>query len=65
MPLLLQIHDALLLEVREDCVSDALTRIRDQDAWNPRLRLTGGEIRIPIEVKLGQSWGRMEEVFVG
>lgn len=63
--LLDQIHDALLLEIDENSRHDVLERICDQDAWNPKLRLAGGELRIPIEVKIGKVWSDLEVVFEG
>lgn len=63
--LLLQVHDSALFEVRDTHLGEALDRIRDQHAWNPILKLSGGELRIPIEIKRGNNWGRMEEIFSG
>lgn len=61
----LQIHDALLMSVPDDAVLPALERIKDQDGWNPKLQLTGGELRIPIEVSIGKTWKNTEVVFSG
>lgn len=63
--LLLQIHDSALMQVRGAQLKGVLARVCDQDAWNPRLKLPGGELRIPIEIKVGKNWSKMEEVFVG
>lgn len=63
--LLLQVHDSALLRVRSAHLKGVLARICDQDAWNPRLKLPGGELRIPIEIKVGRNWSKMEEVFSG
>lgn len=64
-PLLLQVHDSVLLEIDERCLDEVLGLVKDQDSWNPKLKLVGGELRIPIEIKVGRNWGRLEEVFVG
>lgn len=63
--LLLQIHDSALFQVRVAQLKGMLARVCDQDAWNPRLTLPGGELRIPIEIKIGRNWSKMEEVFSG
>jgi DNA polymerase-1 len=63
--LLLQIHDSLLLEVPDASYGDVVARIRDQDAWNPRIALSGGELRIPIEIKTARRWSELEKIFAG
>ncbi len=63
--LLDQIHDSLLLLTRVTNVLPILTLIKDQDAWNPKMQLSGGELRIPIEIKHGSRWSSMETVFDG
>jgi uracil-DNA glycosylase family 4 len=60
-----QIHDALLFSVPDEEVLDALERVKDQDAWNPTLKLAGGEMRIPIDAQMGKVWKEMETVFEG
>lgn len=63
--LLNQVHDSLLLAVKPDRISETMELIKDQDAWNPRMQLSGGELRIPIEVKYGHNLKKMEKVFEG
>lgn len=63
--LLNQIHDSLLLECPGAHMTDVLLLIKDQDAWNPKLKLAGGELRIPIEVKYGRRWKPMEVIYEG
>lgn len=63
--LLNQVHDALWLRVTEEVIKKTLTRICDQDSWNPKFQLAGGELRIPIEVKLGKNLKALETVFEG
>lgn len=64
-PILLQIHDSALFEVSDASISSALKRIQDQEAWNPKIPLSGGDLRIPIEIKVGRRWSEMKEVFSG
>jgi DNA polymerase I-like protein with 3'-5' exonuclease and polymerase domains len=65
IPILIQIHDSCLFEVEERNLECALARIKDQKTWNPILHLLGGNLLIPIEIKIGQSWGDMKEIFSG
>jgi DNA polymerase I-like protein with 3'-5' exonuclease and polymerase domains len=63
--LVVQIHDSLLMEIKEAELAAVLERIKDQDAWNPRMMLPGGELRIPIEIKYGRNWANMEVCYEG
>jgi DNA polymerase-1 len=63
--LLIQTHDSLLIEVDEAEQGKALERICDQASWNPTYRMNGGELRIPIEIKVGRVWSEAKEVFSG
>lgn len=63
--LLNQIHDALLLSVPETHSKEIIDLIKDEDRWNPRMQLAGGELRIPIEIKIGKIWNKMEVVYEG
>jgi DNA polymerase I-like protein with 3'-5' exonuclease and polymerase domains len=63
--LLDQIHDSVLIEHPEEKTGEILEIIKDQDSWNPRLKLPGGEMRIPIEISLGSRWSELEEVYCG
>jgi DNA polymerase I-like protein with 3'-5' exonuclease and polymerase domains len=60
-----QIHDALLLEIDLEHSSQVIEMIKDQDAWNPRMALAGGELRIPIDIQIGERWKPMETVYEG
>jgi len=60
-----QIHDALLLEVDESHTLEVIELIKDQDAWNPKMQMAGGELRIPIDIQIGERWKPMETVFEG
>lgn len=54
----LDVHDAALFQVRKDNWRDAARRIKE--IWEkPRFP---GLPSIPVELKLGRSWGSMEEV---
>lgn len=63
--LLNQGHDSVWFEFDADDQSKILSCIKDQDAWNPRLTLAGGELRIPIDIKIGTNFNDAEEVFSG
>jgi DNA polymerase I-like protein with 3'-5' exonuclease and polymerase domains len=66
--LLDQIHDSLLISIKESHTLEIINLIKDEDRWNPRINLIGGELRIPIEIKRagqGQSWGSMEVIYEG
>lgn len=63
--LLIQVHDSLLLNVPEAKLKSVIERIKDQDAWNPTLRLKGGDLRIPIEISVGSNYKQQEEVYAG
>lgn len=63
--LLIQTHDSLLIEVDDAELEGALSRIKDQDKWNPTYQMNGGSLRIPIEVKVGKVWSEAKEVFSG
>lgn len=60
-----QVHDSLLITADEDKVLPTIERIKQQDNWNPKMQLLGGELRIPIEISIGQNWKEMETVFKG
>lgn len=63
--LLIQCHDSVLMEVRDERVNETLDRIKDQAAWNPEFEMLGGKLRIPVEAKIGKSWGNLQEVYSG
>jgi DNA polymerase-1 len=63
--LLAQIHDALLLETPHDNLKQVIQLVKDQDSWNPTMILSGGDFRIPVEMKAGNSWKSMELVYEG
>lgn len=64
--LVIQIHDSLGLLVDTGHLKEVLALIKDQDSWNPRMQLAGGEFRIPIEIKRGlKNWAQMETLFEG
>lgn len=65
--LLAQIHDSALMQVRDDCILETLESVKDQDSWNPILKLSGGNLRIPIDIKIGKCWDKkkMEKAFSG
>lgn len=62
---LLQIHDSGLFQIQASQLDNVLELIKHQDSWNPSFKLTGGDLRIPIEIKAGRSWGSMKKLFEG
>lgn len=63
--LLFQSHDAVYLECDPSDEAKVIACIKDQDAWNPRIALLGGELRIPIEIKRGFDLYNKQDVFAG
>lgn len=61
----LQIHDSCLFTLPEAALDNILSIIKDQDSWNPVYKLSGGNLRIPIEVKQGTCWGVMKKIYGG
>jgi DNA polymerase-1 len=53
--LLLQIHDELMYEVKEDAVDDAVQFIKHE------MEKVITEVPIKVDVKVGDNWGEMEE----
>lgn len=64
-PFLLQIHDSALFRIKLSELDSFLTLVKDQPSWNPSFKLSGGMLRIPIEIKAGRSWGEMKKLFEG
>lgn len=62
---LLQIHDSALFRVPRTELDNLLARVKDQDSWNPTYRLSGGALRIPIEIKSGTRWDDMSKIYAG
>ena len=55
--MLLQVHDELVFEVREDFVRDAGRLIRDLMETTYKLK-----VPIKVDVEVGQNWGEMEKI---
>jgi len=55
--MLLQVHDELVFEVREDFVRDASRLIRDLMETTYKLK-----VPIKVDVEVGQNWGEMEKI---
>lgn len=64
-PLVLQIHDSCLLLVEDSKLDSLLAAIKNQDSWNPTYKLSGGDLRIPVEVKTGRIWSTMTKIYEG
>lgn len=58
--LLLQVHDELLLQVREDRVENTYQRIRS--IMEEPFSIHGREVYIPASGKVGTCWGQMTEI---
>lgn len=55
-----QVHDSIVLEVKEDQVMDNLRAL--EQAMSTPVETWGGVITIPVELKVGHSWGGLYEV---
>lgn len=58
------VHDALLFEVRNECVADALPIIKDTMENLPLERKFGVVLDVPIisDLKVGTHWGDAREL---
>lgn len=63
--LLLQVHDAVYFECDEKDDKKVIDFICNQDQWNPVMKLLGGDLRIPIEIKAGYNLKEKEFIFKG
>lgn len=57
-----QVHDSYIMLSRQTYRDEILAILRAQSDWNPRLSLAGGELQIPIELKVGPTLATMEEL---
>jgi len=57
--LLLQNHDAFLWQIGKDKVKEGIEKTRG--FFNRVTRINGYDVLIPVEFKVGYSWGEMEE----
>jgi hypothetical protein len=62
--LLLQAHDSVWFECDPADDTACIEACKNQD-WNPVMKLAGGDLRIPIEIKMGWNFKEKETVFVG
>lgn len=60
--LLLQVHDSVLIQVRESRAKEIIELASDLDSWHPEIHLPGGQLRIPIDIEIGHSWGDMDSI---
>ena len=58
---LAQVHDSLIMLVRNDALKDVAKICLDHRAWHPRVVLPGGEMWIPTEVKYGKCMADLKE----
>jgi DNA polymerase-1 len=59
---LLQVHDSLLLQAPPERVEEIAALAKDLSAWHPEIQLAGGKLLIPVEVEVGDRWGKMETI---
>ncbi len=60
--LLVQVHDSLVMLIREDYLTEAVGLIFAEHAWNPKMSLAGGILQIPVGLKVGPTWKDMKEI---
>ena len=58
----LQVHDAFVVECREDSVEDCIKEIRM--CFDIPIPIKGRVCRIPIEIKVGRNWQELKKVEV-
>lgn len=59
---LLQIHDALLLQVESGRQFEIAEAARSYNDWHPNIQLPGGKLIIPVDVECGEYWEPMERI---
>jgi len=59
--LLLQVHDALYLEVEDEWIERVARVCLDHRTWHPEVNLPGGQMWIPTEVGVGKTMSHKEE----
>lgn len=57
--LLLQVHDSILMQVRPELVGETVEEIRE--ALTHPLEINGKYMTIPVDFKVGNDWGNMED----
>lgn len=58
--LLMQVHDELLFQIREDLIAETAPKIRD--IMQEPFHIHGREVYIPTGGKVGDSWGKMKDI---
>lgn len=59
---LLQVHDSLLLQCRENRLSEVVEFARDLKNWHPDITLPGGKLLIPVDIEYGTNWKGMKKI---
>lgn len=49
--LLVQVHDALYLLVKDEWLDRVCKKIQNLDSWHPKLELAAGTLQVPIEIE--------------
>lgn len=55
--LLLQVHDSILAQAKEECVEEAIKEIKE--AMTRPIEIGGRTMVIPVDVKVGKNWSDM------
>ena len=58
---LVQVHDSLIMLVRNDALGDVAKISLNHKLWHPRVTLPGGDMWIPTEVKYGNCMADLKE----
>lgn len=61
LKLLAQVHDSLILLVRDEAIEDVARICLNHKLWHPTVILPGGEMWIPTEVKQGKRMSDLKE----
>lgn len=59
--LLVQVHDSLIMLVKNEAMKDVAKICLDHKIWHPKIVLPGGELFIPTEVKWGNCMADLSE----
>jgi len=57
-----QVHDSLILLVRDESLRDVSRVCLDHMSWHPKVELPGGTLLIPTECKAGKRMSELEEI---
>lgn len=58
-PLLLQVHDSIVIEPRREVLPKAVEALRD--AMTCPLNIKGRTLTIPVDIQYGENWGKLRD----